>query len=174
MIFQEFALVERLTVLENVLTGRLGYVGFWASALRRFPEEDVLRAGALLKRLELDGLDAARADALSGGQRQRVGIARALMQDPDLLLVDEPTASLDPRTARQIMRLLVGIAAERNLAAVINLHDVPLARSFAGRIVGLRDGRIVYDGGPDGLQPGILTAIYGEDSWDGPGSRVAD
>lgn len=163
MIFQEFALVERLTVLENVLTGRLGYVGFWRSALRRFPEPDVARARSLLARLEIEGLAGARADALSGGQRQRVGIARALMQDPELLLVDEPTASLDPRTARHIMRLLVGLAEERGLAAVVNLHDVPLARTFAKRMVGLRDGAVVYDGPPEGLTPEILTSVYGED-----------
>jgi len=163
MIFQEFALVERLTVLENVLSGRLGYVGVWRSLIRRFPASDVERARALLARLELPGFDDTRADALSGGQRQRVGIARALMQEPELLLVDEPTASLDPRTSRHIMRLIVEVASERKLAVIVNMHDVPLARSFAQRIVGLRDGSIVYDGGPGGLTGEVLTGIYGDD-----------
>ncbi|MFU8807338.1 MAG: phosphonate ABC transporter ATP-binding protein, partial [Bradymonadaceae bacterium] len=106
MIFQDHALVDRLTVMENILSGQLGYVGFWRSFLRRFPQVAVDEAFRLLERVGLDGLHDRRADALSGGQRQRVGIARALLQSPQLLLVDEPTASLDPRTARQIMRLI--------------------------------------------------------------------
>ena len=113
MIFQEFALVERLTVMENVLSGRLGYVPFWRSFLRRFPQADVDKAFQLLERVGLTEHVDKRADALSGGQRQRVGIARALEQDPELLLVDEPTASLDPKTSRQIMRLICEICAER-------------------------------------------------------------
>lgn len=113
MIFQEFALVERLTVMENVLSGRLGYVGFWRSWLRRFPAADVAAAFTLLERVGLAGFEDKRADALSGGQRQRVGIARALLQNPTLLLVDEPTASLDPKTSRQIMRLLRELCRER-------------------------------------------------------------
>ncbi len=165
MIFQEFALVERLSVMENVLTGRLGYVPFWRSLLRRFPQTDVEKAFVLLDRVGLGEQVDKRADALSGGQRQRVGIARALAQDPDLLLVDEPTASLDPKTSRQIMRLLREVCAERRLAAIVNIHDVPLARQFMARIIGLQAGRIVYDGAPDGLDPAILTRIYGEEDW---------
>jgi phosphonate transport system ATP-binding protein len=165
MIFQEFALVERLTVMENVLSGRLGYVGFWRSALRRFPEADIARAFELLARVGLDDFVDKRADALSGGQRQRVGIARALMQAPQLLLVDEPTASLDPKTSRQIMRLIAELCAERSLAAIVNIHDVGLAQRFVQRIVGLRAGRVVYDGAPDGLTPDVLTSIYGEEDW---------
>ena len=106
-----------------------------------------------------------RADALSGGQRQRVGIARALEQDPELLLVDEPTASLDPKTSRQIMRLIREICAERNLAAIINIHDVALAQMFVDRIVGLRAGKVVYDGPPAGFRQEMLTRIYGEEDW---------
>jgi phosphonate transport system ATP-binding protein len=165
MIFQEFALVERLTVMENVLSGRLGYVGFWASWLRRFPAADVEAAFRLLDRVELGEFVDKRADALSGGQRQRVGIARALLQDPQLLLVDEPTASLDPKTSRQIMRLICELCLERRLAAIINIHDVTLAQLFVGRVVGLRRGEVVYDGPPDGLTPEVLTTIYGEEDW---------
>ena len=165
MIFQEFALVERLTVMENVLSGRLGYVGFWKSFLRRFPKADIDRAFELLARVGLSDFVDKRADALSGGQRQRVGIARALMQAPELLLVDEPTASLDPKTSRQIMRLLSELCAERGLAAVINIHDVHLAQRFVQRVIGLKAGRVVYDGAPDGLTPDVLTSIYGEEDW---------
>ncbi|MBU8542552.1 phosphonate ABC transporter ATP-binding protein [Roseomonas sp. ROY-5-3] len=165
MIFQEYALVERLTVMENVLSGRLGYVGFWASWFRRFPRKDVEEAFRLLDRVGLAHMADKRADALSGGQRQRVGIVRALMQDPKLLLVDEPTASLDPKTSRQIMRLIVELCAERGLAAIINIHDVALAQQFAKRIVGLRAGRIVFDGTAEALGADQLTAIYGEEDW---------
>ena len=165
MIFQEFALVERLTVMENVLSGRLGYVSFWRSLLRRFPHADVEKAFQLLERVGLTEHVDKRADALSGGQRQRVGIARALEQDPELLLVDEPTASLDPKTSRQIMRLIAEICAERQLATVINIHDVALAQQFVGRIIGLRAGKIVYDGPPSGLSQDTLVAIYGEEDW---------
>jgi phosphonate transport system ATP-binding protein len=174
MIFQEFALVERLTVMENVLSGRLGYVGFWASYWRRFPPADVEAAFRVLDRVGLDEYVDKRADELSGGQRQRVGIARALVQDPDILLVDEPTASLDPRTSRQIMRLIREVCAERGLGAVINIHDVGLARMFAQRVVGLRQGLIVYDGGPEGLTPETLTTIYGEEDWASTGRRAAE
>lgn len=165
MIFQEYALVERLTVMENVLSGRLGYLGFWRSWLRRFPARDIEQAFRLLDRVGLAAMADKRADALSGGQRQRVGILRALMQEPALLLVDEPTASLDPRTSRQIMRLIVDLCAERGLAAIVNIHDVALAQQFARRVVGLRAGRIVFDGGVDQLGPAELTAIYGEEDW---------
>ena len=165
MIFQEYALVERLTVMENVLSGRLGYVGFWRSYLRRFPQTAVAEAFRLLGRVGLEPFYDKRADELSGGQRQRVGIARALIQDPDILLVDEPTASLDPKTSRQIMRLICELCAERQLATIINIHDVALAQMFVQRIVGLRLGEVVYDGPPDGLTPEVLTEIYGEEDW---------
>lgn len=165
MIFQEYALVERLTVMENVLSGRLGYVGFWRSFMRKYPQADIDEAFRLLERVGLDHMVDKRADELSGGQRQRVGIARALIQDPDLLLVDEPTASLDPKTSRQIMRLICELCAERRLSAVINIHDVLLARMFAQRIVGLRLGEVVYDGRPEDLTPDVLTEIYGEEDW---------
>ncbi len=166
MIFQEYALVERLTVMENVLSGRLGYVSFWRSWFRRFPQSDIDEAFRLLDRVGLTEYCDNRADELSGGQRQRVGIARALIQDPALLLVDEPTASLDPKTSRQIMRLICELCEERGLAAIINIHDVLLAQMFVSRIVGLRLGEIVYDGPPGGLTPEVLTEIYGEEDWE--------
>ncbi len=166
MIFQEYALVERLTVMENVLSGRLGYVGFWRSWFRKFPKKDVQEAYRLLDRVGLMDMADKRADELSGGQRQRVGICRALIQDPELLLVDEPTASLDPKTSRQIMRLINELCKERGLAAIINIHDVLLAQMYSQRVVGLKLGEIVYDGPPDGLKPKVLTEIYGEEDWE--------
>jgi phosphonate transport system ATP-binding protein len=174
MIFQEYALVERLTVMENVLSGRLGYVGFWRSWFRRFPQSDVDEAFRLLARVGLDDIADKRADELSGGQRQRVGICRALIQNPDLLLVDEPTASLDPKTSRQIMRLITELCHERRLSAIINIHDVMLAQIFAERIVGLQLGVIVYDGPPTGLTPEVLTKIYGEEDWSATISKAED
>lgn len=165
MIFQEYALVERLTVMENVLSGRLGYVPFWRSFFRRFPQADVDKAFQLLDRVGLQDHVDKRADALSGGQRQRVGIARALEQDPELLLVDEPTASLDPKTSRQIMRLICEVCRERDLPAIINIHDVVLAQMFVDRIIGLRAGAVVFDGPPTDLTDTALTEIYGEEDW---------
>lgn len=165
MIFQEYALIDRLTVMENVLSGYLGYTGFWRSYLRRYPQSVVKEAFRLLERVGLDEFIDKRADELSGGQRQRVGIARALLQSPDILLVDEPTASLDPKTSRQIMRLIKELCAERQLAAIINIHDVQLAQLYADRIIGLRAGELVFDGLPDQLDAEILTRIYGEEDW---------
>ena len=166
MIFQEYALVERLSVMENVLSGRLGYVGFWRSFLRRFPQSDVDEAFRLLDRVGLAHMADKRADELSGGQRQRVGICRALIQNPALLLVDEPTASLDPKTSRQIMRLICELCKERGLAAIINIHDVALAQMFVQRVIGLRLGVVEFDGPPEGLTPEVLTKIYGEEDWE--------
>ncbi|MGP9812076.1 phosphonate ABC transporter ATP-binding protein [Rhodopseudomonas sp. NSM] len=165
MIFQEYALIERLTVMENVLAGRLGYTGFWRSWFRRFAQVDIDRAIALLERVGLIEHIDKRADALSGGQRQRVGIARALIQQPKLLLVDEPTASLDPKTSRSVMRLLTELCIESRLAAIVNIHDVALAQAFLPRIVGLNAGTVVYDGPSSGLSADVLTSIYGEEDW---------
>jgi phosphonate transport system ATP-binding protein len=174
MIFQEYALVERLTVMENVLSGRLGYVGLWRSFLRRFPQADIDEAFRLLDRVGLAHMADKRADELSGGQRQRVGICRALIQNPALLLVDEPTASLDPKTSRQIMRLICELCKERGLAAIINIHDVALAQMFVQRVIGLRFGEMVYDGPPDGLSPDKLTEIYGEEDWEATIEAIDD
>ncbi len=165
MIFQEYALIERLTVMENLLSGRLGYTGFWASWFRRFEGDDIAQAYSLLERVGLGGMENKRADALSGGQRQRVGIARALMQSPKLLLVDEPTASLDPKTSRQVMRLILELCQERGLAAIVNIHDVVLATEFLPRIVGLRAGSVVYDGPAADIDKTVLTNIYGDEDW---------
>ena len=161
MIFQEFNLVERLTVMENVLSGRLGHVSLWRAWRRRFPPGDVEAAFRTLARVGLEGFENKRADALSGGQRQRVGIARALVQRPKILLVDEPTSSLDPRTSEAVMRLIVELASEDGIPALINIHDVPLARAFARRVLGMREGRIVYDGRVTGLTPETLEMVYG-------------
>ncbi len=174
MIFQEYALVERLTVMENVLSGRLGYVGFWRSLFRKFPQSDVDEAYRLLDRVGLLEMVDKRADELSGGQRQRVGIARALIQNPSLLLVDEPTASLDPKTSRQIMRLIVELCDERRLSAIINIHDVALAQMFVQRVVGLKLGTVVFDGAPTALTPAVLTDIYGEEDWEATIETVED
>jgi phosphonate transport system ATP-binding protein len=161
MIFQEFNLVERLTVMENVLSGRLGYVSLWAAWRRRFPPEDIDLAFSTLTRVGLEGMENKRADALSGGQRQRVGIARALVQRPKILLVDEPTSSLDPKTSDAVMALITRLAAEDHIPALVNIHDVPLARRHATRIVGLTAGRIVFEGAPAALDRHALSAIYG-------------
>lgn len=161
MVFQEYNLVERLSVIENLLCGRLGYVPLWRVWTRRYPEEDIARAFALLDRVGLADFATRRADALSGGQRQRVGIARALMQSPRLLLADEPTSSLDPRTSVEIMELMRDMAAERDIPVIINIHDVALARRFASRIIGMSGGAVVYDGPPAGLNDDHLQIIYG-------------
>src|SRR5215831_2538501 len=165
MIFQEYNLVERLSVIENVLCGRLGYVSVWRAWLRRFPPADIERAFELLHAVGLGGFATQRADQLSGGQRQRVGIARALMQEPDLLLADEPTSSLDPKTSVEIMDLIASRAGERAIPVIVNIHNVDLARRFADRIVGLSQGEIVFDGPPSALEDRHLMQIYGGEGW---------
>lgn len=165
MIFQEYNLVERLTVMENVLSGRLGYVSVWQAWMRHYSREDVAHAFELLDRVGLSAQFGQRADALSGGQRQRVGIARALMQRPALLLADEPTSSLDPRTAVEIMELIAELGSELSIPVIVNIHNVDLARRFAGRIIGMKEGAIVFDGKPDELTESKLKFIYGGEDW---------
>jgi phosphonate transport system ATP-binding protein len=165
MVFQEYNLVERLTVMENLLSGRLGYVSPLNAWLRRFPAADVERAFELLDEVGLAGFAQQRADSLSGGQRQRVGIARALMQEPGLLLADEPTSSLDPKTSVEIMSLMREVAGRHSIPVLVNMHDVELAKRFADRIVGLSGGLVVYDGSPSGLTDTTLLQIYGGESW---------
>ena len=165
MVFQEYNLVERLTVMENLLSGRLGYVSPWKAWRRKFPPDDIARAYEILEIVGLHGFANRRADALSGGQRQRVGIARAVMQQPALVLADEPTSSLDPKTSVEIMQLLTDIARQRGIPVVINMHDVDLARRFADRMVGMSGGRIVFDGAPAQLSNEMLKTIYGGEDW---------
>ena len=165
MVFQEYNLVERLTVMENLLCGRLGYVPAWRAWLRKFPQRDIDRAFDLLDAVGLSGFATRRADALSGGPRPRVGIARAIMQAPDIILADEPTSSLDPKTSVEIMEILSRLGAERNIPVVVNIHDVELARRFASRVIGMSGGQVVYDGPPSGLAERDLKQIYGGESW---------
>jgi phosphonate transport system ATP-binding protein len=160
MIFQEFNLIERLSVLDNVLTGRLGYTGTLRSIFRLFTRDDVGKALALLDRVGLREHVDKRADRLSGGQRQRVGIARALMQDPRLLLVDEPTSSLDPKIAREVMGLIREIAGELRVPVLCNIHDVKLATEFCTRVIGLQDGVKKFEGRPAELDGQALHEIY--------------
>ena len=165
MVFQEYNLVERLTVMENLLTGRLGYVAPLKAWLRKFPQSDIDEAFDLLDVVGLAGLANQRADSLSGGQRQRVGIARAVMQQPKLLLADEPTSSLDPKTSVEIMTLVRDLGTAKGVPIIVNMHDVELARRFADRIIGMSGGRVVYDGAPAGLSDVHLTTIYGGEDW---------
>ena len=165
MVFQEYNLVERLTVMENLLTGRLGYVSAFNAWLRRYPLADIERAFALLDEVGLGGFARQRADSLSGGQRQRVGIARAIMQEPRLLLADEPTSSLDPKTSVEIMDLLRDAATRHGIPVLVNMHDVDLARRFADRIIGMSGGQVVFDGPPAQLSDDRLREIYGGQDW---------
>ena len=165
MVFQEYNLVERLTVMENLLTGRLGYVAPLKAWLRKFPQTDIDEAFDLLDVVGLAGFANQRADSLSGGQRQRVGIARAVMQQRKLLLADEPTSSLDPKTSVEIMELLADIARSRSIPVLVNMHDVELAKRFADRILGMASGRIVFDGPAPSLTEDALTQIYGGKDW---------
>ena len=165
MVFQEYNLVERLSVMENLLCGRLGYVSPLKAWLRRYPPRDIERAFDLLEIVGLAAYANARADSLSGGQRQRVGIARAMMQEPRLLLADEPTSSLDPKTSVEIMALMQTLSGMHAFPVIINIHNVELARRFADRIVGMTGGRVVFDGSPDAITEEHLKTIYGGEDW---------
>jgi len=165
MIFQEYNLVERLTVMENVLTGRLGYVSAFKAWLRKFPQEDIDEAFALLDAVGLGNFVNQRADGLSGGQRQRVGIARAIMQRPEILLADEPTSSLDPKTSVEIMEIMADMAGCRNIPVIVNIHNVALAKRFCQRMTGMTGGRVVFNGSPAELTDDHLKEIYGGEDW---------
>jgi phosphonate transport system ATP-binding protein len=160
MIFQEFNLIERLSVMDNVLTGRLGYTGTLRSLMRMFTAEDIRQALALLDRVGLGEYVDKRADRLSGGQRQRVGIARALIQNPRMLLVDEPTSSLDPKISREVMGLIREIAREFHIPVLCNIHDVELATEFCTHVIGLQDGVKKFEGRPAELNAQALHEIY--------------
>ena len=160
MIFQEFNLVNRMSVMDNVLSGRLGYVGNFSALFRLFSKQDIARALSVLDRVGLSDHVDKRADELSGGQRQRVGIARALMQDPKLLLLDEPTSSLDPKISREVMALIMEIAAEYKVPVLCNIHDVQLAMEFCNKIIGLQDGIKMFDGPTSKMNEKKLDEIY--------------
>jgi phosphonate transport system ATP-binding protein len=160
MIFQQHQLIGRVSVLGNVLTGRLGYHAALRSLLP-LPRADRLLALAAIERVGLIDMALRRADQLSGGQQQRVGIARALVQQPRLILADEPVASLDPATALRVLSLLAAICREDGLTAIVSLHQVELARRFADRIVALSGGEVVFDGPPDVLDEAAIAGIYG-------------
>ncbi|HUS15060.1 MAG TPA: phosphonate ABC transporter ATP-binding protein [Chloroflexia bacterium] len=168
MIFQHFNLVNRSTVMTNVLSGRLGYVGTGQSLLRRWPREDMDRAINNLERVGILEKAQVRADSLSGGQRQRVGIARALMQEPKVMLADEPVASLDPATSHSVMKYLEQINKEDGITVICNLHFLSLARRYADRVLAFknngRGGEIVFDGPALEIDEARFRAIYGEDA----------
>ena len=160
MVFQQYNLVERFSVQTNVLSGKLASMSNIASLLNLFPEADVEKSRQVLNRLGLEGKDLKRSDKLSGGQQQRVGLARALMQNPELILADEPVSSLDPATSNQIMDLLAEFNEKDGMAVICNLHLPSLAKAYGSRIIVLSKGRIVYDGSPTDLSEDKLNSFY--------------
>jgi len=160
-VFQQFNLIKRLSVLDNVLVGRLSHAPEWRSLVGSFPRRDRVLADAVLARVGLAELAHRRADTLSGGQQQRVAIARALVQEPRTILADEPMASLDPALSRTVMDLLRRISEEDGITVITTLHVMDLALAYGQRVIGLRDGRVVYDGGPAGVTDEIVDAIFG-------------
>jgi phosphonate transport system ATP-binding protein len=163
MIFQQFNLVRRSSVLTNVLTGRLGYVSPWQSVMNHFGEEDYKRALINLERVGLRERAHQRADRLSGGQQQRVGIARALMQEPRIMLADEPVASLDPATSHSVLKYLQQINRE-GMTVICSLHFLSLARTYGTRVVALKGGRLMFDGLPSEIDERRFKDIYGEEA----------
>ena len=161
MIFQHYNVVPRLSVLKNVLTGRLGSMPAIASWFQIFPAKDIAIARECLRRVELDHKSDLRTDTLSGGQKQRVGIARALAQQPKVILADEPVASLDPKTSRKVLNYLKQASSEAGITVICNLHQVDYALRYCRRVVALKQGKIVYDGPPEGLKTPQLIDIYG-------------
>ncbi len=166
MVFQQFNLVRRSTVLKNVLTGRLGHEEGWRTIWPAFTESDRQLAWRSLDRLEIADKGIVRADSLSGGQMQRVAIARALAQQPDIILADEPVASLDPETAVVVLNYLRDINRNDGITVVCSIHHLELAKRFADRIVALRAGRLVYDGSPKELDDSAYRRIYGRLGFD--------
>jgi phosphonate transport system ATP-binding protein len=160
MIFQEFNLVERMSVIDNVLSGRLGYTSTIRSLFKMFPKSDIQKALEYLDRVGLSDFVEKRATELSGGQRQRVGIARALMQNPKLLLVDEPTSSLDPKISREVMGMIKKMSEEEHVPVLCNIHDVALALEFSNKVIGIQDGIKKFEGPPDTVEKSTLEEIY--------------
>ena len=164
MVFQHFNLVHRSSVLTNVLSGRLGYVNPAWSLINRFPKADVDKAMQQLNRVGIADKARQRADELSGGQQQRVGIARALMQDPEMILADEPVASLDPVLAHSIMQYLELINSEDGVTVLCSLHFLDLVHRYADRVIALNAGRLVFDGLPKEIDDKRFKDIYGKDA----------
>lgn len=164
MVFQHFNLVHRSSVLTNVLAGRLGYVNPAWSIVNRFPKEDVEKAMKQLNRVGIAEKAHERADELSGGQQQRVGIARALMQDPSMILADEPVASLDPVLAHSIMQYLELINKEDGVTVLCSLHFLDLVHRYAHRVIALNEGKLVFDGLPEEIDDKRFKEIYGKDA----------
>jgi len=162
MIFQNFNLVKRISVLRNVLIGRLGYVSTIRSIFNLFSKEDIELAFENLRRVGIEDKAYVRADQLSGGQQQRVAIARALTQKPKIILADEPVASLDPPTAKVVMDYLKKFNKELGITTIINLHDIDLVMEYGERVIGLRNGEIVYDGSVKNINEKTLKEIYGK------------
>ena len=164
MIFQQFNLVKRSTVMTNVLSGRLGYTNTLYSLINHFPAKDREAALANLERVGIRDQAKKRASALSGGQQQRVGIARALMQNPELMLADEPVASLDPATSHSVMKYLEVLNKEDGITVLCSLHFLSLARTYASRVIALKDGVLRFDGLPAEIDEARFREIYGEDA----------
>lgn len=163
MVFQHFNLVHRSTVITNVLAGRLGYVNPAMALVNRFPKSDMTKALAQLERVGMAEKARARADELSGGQQQRVGIARAMMQDPEMILADEPVASLDPVLAHSIMQYLELINSEDRVTVLCSLHFLDLVHRYADRAIALNLGELVFDGEPKAIDDERFKAIYGQE-----------
>ena len=161
MIFQQFNLVNRLDVLSNVMMGRLGHMPAWRAALKLWSHEDKLIALAVLEQMDIVALAANRAEELSGGQQQRVAICRALVQEPALILADEPIASLDPRNTKIVMDALRRINGEFGITVLCNLHSVDLAKSYCDRLVGMAQGRMVFNEAPAALTADVARELYG-------------
>ncbi|MDO8562766.1 MAG: phosphonate ABC transporter ATP-binding protein [Candidatus Limnocylindria bacterium] len=164
MIFQQFNLVRRSTVFANVLSGRLGYRSVWRTLAFQPTRHDVELAFENLQRVGILDKAYSRADALSGGQQQRVGIARALMQGPQVMLADEPVASLDPATSHSVMKYLEEINKKDGITVICSLHFLSLARRYGSRVVALKDGRVAFDGAPGDIDEARFKEIYGEDA----------